>query len=290
MKAKLRIFLIAFFIIVLIALILFLVKPIIILDAGEAAVVFNKITGIEKRILKPGMNLILPGLEKIYIYKTQIQSYTAEGEESLKSSSQEKFIEALTSDGQKVKVDVSILFKIDEQNLWKLHNDIGPNYIDKILIPYLRTEVRNVLSMYSAEEIYSSQTNIEAGRLEVQNKILERLKNLLKNYYIIVDSVLLRKISFSENFVESIEKKQIEQQKAEALIIATEAQKKATLITAEANAQALKIIGLVVSQYPAVVNYLYVEKISSNVQTIITNQPTLVNLPNSSKLQINNTE
>ncbi|MEJ5272912.1 MAG: SPFH domain-containing protein, partial [Spirochaetota bacterium] len=146
----------------------------------------------------------------------------------------------------------------------------------------LRTEVRNVLAMYNAILIYSSKENEEGGRLEIQNKMLERLKNSLSTYYIVIDSVLLRKISFSDNFVEAIEKKQIEQQKAEALLISAEAQKKATIITAEANAQALTIVGQVISQYPSVINYLYIEKIAPTIQTIITNQPTFLNIPKNS--------
>ncbi len=279
MKTKSKIIIIFVFILIAVIAFFYLFKPILILQAGEAGVVFNRIIGVEKRILKTGMNFLVPFLEKPYIYKTQIQSYTAEGDETEKTTNQEKSIEALTKDGQKVKVDISILYKIDEINLWKLHNDIGPDYLEKIIIPYLRTEVRNVLAMYSAITIYSSQENAEAGRIDIQNKMLERLKDSLKNYYIVIDSVLLRKISFSDNFVEAIEKKQIEQQKAEALLIATEAQKKATIITASANAEALTIVGQVISQYPQVINYLYIEKIAPTVQTIITNQPTFLSIP-----------
>lgn len=282
MKTKFKILFVSIIIILVLLVIFIFLKPFIILQAGESGVVFNKITGIEKRILKAGMNFTIPILEKIYIYKTQIQSYTAEGDEPVKNINQEKSIEALTHDGQRVKVDISILYRIDESNLWKLHKDIGPNYLEKILIPYLRTEVRNVLAMYSAISIYSSQAENEAGRIEIQNKMLERLKNSLNNYYILIDSVLLRKISFSENFVDAIEKKQIEQQKAEALLISAEAQKKATIINAQANAEALGIIGQVITIYPTVVNYLYIEKISPSVQTIITNQPTFLTVPKNS--------
>jgi len=282
MKTKYKLIIIFVFILIAVIAFFYFLKPILILQAGEAGVVFNRIIGVEKRILKTGMNFLIPFLEKAYIYKTQIQSYTAEGDEVEKTTNQEKSIEALTKDGQKVKVDISILYKIDETNLWKLHNDIGPNYLEKIIIPYLRTEVRNVLAMYSAISIYSSQDNSEAGRINIQNKMLERLKSSLKEYYILIDSVLLRKISFSDNFVEAIEKKQIEEQKAEALLIATEAQKKATIITASANAQALTIVGQVISQYPQVINYLYIEKIAPTIQTIITNQPTFLNIPKNS--------
>jgi len=284
MKSKFKVLITIMVVIIIIIIILVFLKPFIILQAGEAGVVFNIITGIEKRILHAGMNYMIPGIEKVYIYKTQIQSYTAEGDEVTKGVSQEKSIEALTKDGQKVRVDISILYKIDENNLWKLHKDIGPNYLDKIIIPYLRTEVRNILSIYSAISIYSSTNENQTGRIEIQNQMLERLKKLLHEYYIIIDSMLLRKISFSENFVEAIEKKQIEQQKAEALLISTEAQKKATIITAQANAEALSIVGQVINQYPSVVNYLYVEKIAPTVQTIITNQTTLLNLQKNSNI------
>ncbi|MFN3411017.1 MAG: prohibitin family protein, partial [Exilispira sp.] len=193
--------------------------------------------------------------------------------------SQERSIEALTKDGQRIKVDISILYKIEEASLWKLHNDIGTNYLEKIIIPYLRTEVRNVLAMYSAIAIYSAQMSSEGGRLEIQNIMFERLKNSLSRYYIIIDSVLLRKITFSDNFVEAVEKKQIEEQKAAALMISAEAQKKATIINAEGNAQALAIVGQVISQYPSVINYLYIEKLAPTVDTIITNQSTLLSIP-----------
>ncbi len=278
MKAKWKLCIFIFLTLIIFCLFFIFLKPFIILQAGEAGVVFNIINGVEKRILRSGTNFLIPGIEKVYIYKTQIQSYTAEGDELDKGKNQEKSIEALTKDGQKVKVDVSILFKIDENNLWKLHKDIGPNYLEKIIVPYLRTEVRNILSMYSAISIYSSESTT-VGRQEIQNQMLEKLRQSLKDYYIIIDSVLLRKISFSDSFVDAMEKKQIEQQKAETLIISVEAERKATLIKAKANAEALTIIGQVINQYPSIINYIYVEKLSPNVQTIVTNQPTILNLP-----------
>ena len=283
MKKRVKIILVFLLILAILVAIFIFLKPFIILDAGEAGVVFNKINGMQKRILNPGFNYVIPLLEKVYIYKTQVQSYTAEGDEIQKNVNQEKSIESYTVDGQKIKIDISIIYRIDKDNLWKLHSEVGPNFLEKIIVPFLRTEVRNVISQYSAVNIYSSSVESSEGRTEIQEKIKEKLKESLSKYYIITEDILLRKISFSENFIEAMEKKQIEVQKAEALLISTEAQKKATIINAQAESEAMKIVGETITLYPELINYLYVQKLSPNVQTIVTSQPTILNLPNYSK-------
>ena len=45
----------------------------------------------------------------------------------------------------------------------------------------------------------------------------------------------------------------------------------------------MKIVGETITLYPELINYLYVQKLSPNVQTIVTSQPTILNLPNYSK-------
>jgi regulator of protease activity HflC (stomatin/prohibitin superfamily) len=298
-------------IVVFIAFIIFLAiaKPFIIVGAGERAVIFNRLTGIEQRQLSPGLNILVPFIQKPILYDVRNQTYTMSGISSEGQYLGDDSIQALTSDGQPVGLELSVVYRIDDVNVWRLHEEIGPNYVEKILRPSIRETIRTVVSRYSVIELFSSnwidiartrgfdlEDEPKAGELVgrelVQVDMEVALKNKLKDKYLIVDTVLLRNVTFSEEYRQAIERKQVAQQEAERMkyviekaekekeekIIIAEGDKQAAIIRAEGEAQAIKLKGESLKQNPAVVNYEYVQKISPNIKTIITDGKSIMSI------------
>lgn len=293
-------------------LILFAIaKPFIIVDAGERAVIFNRLTGIEKRQLSPGFNFLIPFVQKPIIYDVRNQTYTMSGISTEGQYLGDDSIQALTSDGQPVGLELSVIYRIDDTNVWRLHEEIGPNYVEKILRPSIRESIRTVVSRYSVIELFSSnwidiarsrgfsqeqepKEGQPVGRELVQLDMENTLRNKLGDKYIIVDTVLLRNVRFSEEYRQAIERKQVAQQEAERMkyvleksqkekeqkIIIAEGDKQAAVIRAEGEAEAIRLKGESLRRNPAVINYEYVQRISPNIKTIITDGRSIMNIGN----------
>ena len=146
-----------------ILIIVILANTVLIIGAGEMAVIFNQVTGkLSSRY--PGTNLLIPGLQKPVVYDTRVLTYTmaatfAEGEPKGDDA-----IETLTKDGQIVKMDLSVRFHIDPTRVTNLHREIGPDYINKVVRPEIRNQIRLAVSAYPVTEVYTEK------RSEIQNQ------------------------------------------------------------------------------------------------------------------------
>lgn len=305
---KLQKLLITITIIIVAIIVVYVVfKPFVIVDAGEAGVVFNAITGIEHRILNPGMNLLIPIIQRPIIYNVQTQTYTASGSVTEGDRPTADSIQAQTSDGQPVWLDISVLYHLDKENLWKLHSEIGKNYTEKIIRPTVRNIIRLIVSKYTVIELYSSNPDDIAaalklpkgslkgkivGRLKVQNDMENNLKQELGKHYIIVEKVLIRNVKFTDEYQKAIERKQVAQQEAERMkyvlektekekqqkIIEAEGIAQSKIIQAQGEAKAIALIGEILKKYPSYIQYNYVEKISPNIKAIISDQKSILNI------------
>jgi len=209
-------------------------------DAGERAVIFNIFGGMEKRVLGEGIHLILPVIQRATIYDVKQATYSFVSEDLSKQGlvlSNE--IHSLTSDGQKVDIELSVRAKPQPSELWKLHKYIGPNYVSKIIVPKTRTALREILATYPVEDVYSIK------RQEIQNKIQEHLtSDLEKKYFIDVEEVLIRNVKFSKEFQDAIDRKQQafqEYLKMEYILAAERSKRDAKILQAEGEAKAINL-------------------------------------------------
>ena len=116
-------------------------------------------------------------------------------------------LDAPTSDGQQVKVDATVIFRIDASRAPHLYKTIGVDYVDKLIRPFSRSQIRMVVSRYTAPEIYSEK------RQDAETVMTQELAVLLKPKNIIIDKILLRTVAFSPEYSRAIEEKVIAEQK-----------------------------------------------------------------------------
>ncbi|MGQ9617790.1 MAG: prohibitin family protein [Candidatus Aminicenantia bacterium] len=261
-------------IIVLIVL-FFLIKSYIIIEPGERAVIFNKITGELKVGDKEGLKLLVPLVESTTIYDTKVQTYTLsksplEGEIRGGDS-----LQGLTADGQRIYIDLSVRFRLNPEKLTEFHRTIGRNYLQIIVRPQIMNEVRISVSSFSLMDIYTTK------RGQVEKILEERLRRVFETYHIMLDSVLIRDVRVSDEFQKALENKQIAQQEAERmkyLLEKEEKEKQRKILEAEGDAEAIRIKGQALSQNPALIQYEYVQKIAPNIQAIITDGRSILSL------------
>ncbi|MBI1764179.1 MAG: prohibitin family protein [Acidobacteria bacterium] len=242
--------------------------------AGYRAVVFNNITGgLGAR--GEGLTLLIPFTQTATLYDVRTSTYTMSRMTNEGQVRGDDSVQALTSDGQEVAVDVSILYHPDPTKIVLLHREIGPDYEAKIVRPSGRSVTRTSVSKYAVIDVYG------AKRSEIQNEVQTELKVLFDKSYLILDSLLVRNVDFSPEFKKAIELKQIAQQESERKKYELEKEKiekERKIVAAEGDAEAIKLRGDALSRNPALIQYEYVQKITPGVQTIITDGKSILSL------------
>ena len=186
-----------------------------------------------------GMNFIIPWWQRAQLFDTRLQEYTMAVSKNEGALRTDDSLDAPTSDGQTVKVDVTVLFRIDPAKASDIWKTIGVNYVDKIVRPLTRSQARMVISRYSAPAIYSEK------RQEAESVMQNEIATLFKDKNIILDKLLLRAVNFSPEYSHAIEAKVIAEQKVkqaeyEVLEASQRAQSKIAEAKGLAEAQALQ--------------------------------------------------
>jgi len=255
---------------------IFLSKTILIVNAGQRAVVFNSLTGVETRTLGEGIHLLMPGIQTPTLYSVRTETYTMSAKSDEGQYQGDDAIECLTSDGQKIKLDISVIYNLMPEHVWELHKQIGPYYLDKIIRPTVRSIARNIIANYTVTELYSGD------RAKLQDEIALKIKTELDNYFISSNETLIRNVIFSDEFSKAIEQKQVAMQEAERMKYVLEKEKKEKerkIIESEGLAAAISRKGAALRANPLLIKYEYVEKLSPGIKTIITNQSSIFNFP-----------
>ncbi len=216
-------------------------------NSGEVGVRAN-FGVIDTNELQPGLHFFIPAVQTITIvpiYNLTLDFVKEKGEEGLDP------IEALSKDGLPVKIELTVRYAIVPDKAAELLIDYGyplPQTVErKFIIPSVRSEVRDAVSLYNTSDIYMMRENFS-------NLLKDRLeKALKKESRIMIKDVYVRKVEFPRKFLSAIEQKQIAQQEAERMKYILEKEKleaERKKIEAEGIAEAQRIIARqLTSQY-----------------------------------------
>jgi regulator of protease activity HflC (stomatin/prohibitin superfamily) len=94
-----------------------------------------------------GLHIIWPW-DKLFLYNLRLQSST-------------RTYNAITKDGVNVAAQINIRFQLLHNNVAVLHKFIGPNYLESVVDPEIGSRAREVISQYTAEEVYTSREQIQ---------------------------------------------------------------------------------------------------------------------------------
>ncbi|HTW50390.1 MAG TPA: prohibitin family protein [Stellaceae bacterium] len=119
--------------------------------------------------------------------------------------------DVLTQDGLSMKVNVAVEFRLNENRAGLLHKNIGPNYVENLLLPTMGAEIREVVSRNSTDETYT------ARRSQIQDEIRRRLAEKLTlaegatgssaTPWLFLDAVLIRSMQFPPALQASVNQK-----------------------------------------------------------------------------------
>lgn len=236
-------------VIVIIAIIVIwlLAASIVVVQAGQTGVysLFGKVRDKE---LRSGLHLINP-LAKITEMSIRTEEYTMSIVSGEGKKRGDDSIAALTKEGLNVDLDMTVLYRLNEEKASDVYREVGLRYDEKIIRPSIRTAIRDVIAQYEAKDIYSEK------RGEAANKISENLRSKLEIRGIVLEEVLLRNVKLPSGLAQTIQEKLQAEQEAEKydfLLQRESKEKERKIIEAEGQRDAQKIINQSLST-----NYLY---------------------------------
>jgi regulator of protease activity HflC (stomatin/prohibitin superfamily) len=214
-------------VVIVILLLIFWSSMTVNIKGGHAGVLFRQFGGgIDKeRTFGEGFHFIAPWND-MHIYEVRQQEIS-------------ETMGVLSANGLEIKVDVSVWYKPEWKNLGVLHAEIGEDYLNRIIIPSIRSSLRSVIGKYTPEQLYSTK------RDSVQVGTFNLLTDLLDDKYVQINEVLIRSVVLPTKIKEAIERKlRQEQESLEYEFKLTKQKKEAERqrIEAEGKAKANNII------------------------------------------------
>ena len=260
----------------LVALLALVVVPrcLLIVQPGYEAVIFNRLVGTELSPRREGIHLLIPVLEFPVLYDVRTQTYNMTSQSEERSQRVADSLTALTADGQRVDLDISVRFRLDPDRVALVHQTVGPSYLAKIIRPASQAVVRNVIARYSAIGVYSEQ------RAEIQDRVQAELAEVMRKEGLLLQSLLLRNVEFSREFQSAIEAKQIAEQEKQREVYRVEQAKliaQRVVVEAEGEAEAIELKGKAIKENPDVIQLEYVRNLPDGVKTVVSNQSAILN-------------
>ncbi|MBO6606454.1 prohibitin family protein [Psychroserpens sp.] len=211
-----------------IVVIILLSKSAITIGSGEAGVLYKTFGGgvvTDEPPLGEGFHIVAPW-NKVYVYEVRRQEIFEK-------------MKVLSSNGLDIQLDASAWYKPDVANLGKLHQEIGDNYLNRIILPTIRSAARSVVGRYTPEQLYSSK------RDAIQQEIFEETKKIVDEQYIVLDEILVRDVTLPPTIKDAIERKLKQEQESleyEFRLVTAEKEAERQRIEAQGKADANRIL------------------------------------------------
>ena len=201
---------------------------------------FGKIVKVES---KPGLHFKVPFIQTVK--HVNIQQKKFDGVEN-----------SYTRDVQTSEVEYTINYDLVKENVAKLMKNVGEDYHNRIVVPYVRSALKESFGNFAA-------THIVENRDKVRRQIEDKLRETLSKEYFTNIHFQLVNIDFDDQFETAIKEKQVAEQnalKAKNVTVQIEEQAKQTRIKAEAEAEAMRIKATALERNQKLVEYEAVQK------------------------------
>jgi len=236
--------------IVVLILILLIAPPFVVIPSGYVGVKLT-LGKADMDELPPGLNFIIPAVQRVIKMSVRTHSYDLRGANSINS---------LSKDGLTINTELTVLYKIMPTKAAEIYVEYGLDYEDKIIKPVIRSAVRDVIATLDSSQVYQE-------RELIQKKLMESVSKELEKRYIVLDEILIRDIRLPKRVVEAIEQKRRayeEMQKMKFIVEKEKLEAERKRVEAQGIADANKIIaGSLTREY---LQWKFIENIKAYAQ------------------------
>ncbi len=131
---------------------------------GNIACVYDRGRGVLPRVWGPGLHLKIPFWQVVKLFNAQIIEFSIrEGFDfsGNKEALGDTPVHCTTADGIDIKIEGSILFRIDRHNAPELWENIGENVVSKVVRPVSRSKIANVVSDITLDQLKFHRQKVE---------------------------------------------------------------------------------------------------------------------------------
>jgi prohibitin 1 len=198
---------------------------------GSRAVIFDRLTGVQEKVVGEGTHFLIPWLQKSIIYDVRTKP---------------RHISTTTGskDLQMVSLTLRVLHRPDVPKLPQIYQSYGQDYDERVL-PSIGNEVlKAIVAQFDAAELITQ-------RETVSNRIRTDLMRRAGQFNIALEDVSITHMTFGKEFTRAVEQKQIAQQDAERarfIVERAEQERQANVIRAEGEAESAEIISKAVAK------------------------------------------
>jgi len=197
--------------VVLFAVLYFWPSVFVTIESGQVGVMYRRFFGgtVTDRLLGEGLRFV-PPWDKLFVYNVRLQEVR-------------HTMSALSKEGLEVKFDLSIRYRPEQELVGLLHQRVGPDYPEKVVVPEVESALRGIVGTQVLDTIYTTAQDV------VQRVVNEVMEQASRNY-VHIDEVVVRSIELPPAVKERIEAKMVEKETAASYVfriaIATEEAKR----------------------------------------------------------------
>lgn len=161
---------------------------IVTIPPGHVGCIYSVFRGVLKNVWHPGMHFKVPLIHRVKLFNAQLIEYTVSKDLVLKDNKEimgDEVINAVTSDNKFVAVEATVLIKLDTERLPEIWQNIGENFVSKVVRPVTRSRIRKVLANHTLIKALSTDRSIIED--EVKSELIESLSQHglnVSNFYL----------------------------------------------------------------------------------------------------------
>jgi regulator of protease activity HflC (stomatin/prohibitin superfamily) len=165
---------------------------IVTIPPGHVGCIYSIFTGVMKNVWYPGMHFKFPLIHRVKLFNAQLIEYTIAKDVVLRDNKEimgDELINAVTSDNKFVAVEATVLIKLDTERLPEIWQNVGENFISKVVRPVTRSRIRKVLTNHTLIKALSTDRSI------IEDEVKQELIDSLTQHGLHVDNFYLSSLT-----------------------------------------------------------------------------------------------
>ena len=162
---------------------------------GHVACVYDWGRGVLKNVWGSGLHFKIPFWQTVKLFNAQTLEYTIRKGFNLDQNKEalgDEPINAVTADNKNLVLEGTLLIKINRESVVSLWENIGEEFVSKIVRPVSRSRIRSAVSRFSLVDLTNKRHDIE-------HQIKQELETEFVHKGLIVEGVLLSQITPQNN-------------------------------------------------------------------------------------------
>jgi len=159
---------------------------------GHVGCIYSIFRGVLKNVWHPGMHFKIPIIHRVKLFNAQLIEYTISKDVWLKDNKEimgDEVINAVTSDNKFVAVEATVLIKLDTERLPEIWQNIGENFVSKVVRPVTRSRIRKVLTNHTLMNALSSDRSL------IEEEVKQELRDSLAPHGLDVENFYLSSLT-----------------------------------------------------------------------------------------------